>query len=165
VDAIKCLKERRSVRSYTGKKISKEILEEIIDCSRLAPSARNLQPCEFVVVTDKETLKKIGKVCIYGPFIKDAAACVIVCGDAGNKHLIEDGCAAAENVLLAAKGFGIGSCWVAGWKRTYDIDMKEILNIPSGIDIVAILPLGYPVADAEAKNKRELNEVLHWEGF
>lgn len=83
---IGMIKDRRSVRKFSGKPIEKRILEEIVDCARLAPSARNIQPWKFVVVGDKEKLARISEHMEYGRFIKDAAACVVVCGDRGVKR-------------------------------------------------------------------------------
>jgi nitroreductase len=111
-DTISSIKKRRSHRAYLAKPIEKEILEEIIDCARLAPSAVNIQPWEFLVVTDKTMLRKISDIATYGKFIKNAAACIIVlCKE--SDYYLEDGCAATENILVAAESLGIGSCWVA----------------------------------------------------
>jgi nitroreductase len=165
MDAIDCIKTRRSVRQYTKRKISKKILEEIIDCARMAPSACNFQPWEFLVVTKKELLWNLGNAASHGAFIKDAAACIIVCGDRNNHHLVEDGCAAVENILLAANSLGIGTCWVAGLKRTYNESVKELMGIPDKMEIVALIPLGYPLQETTSHNKRTLKEVTHWEKF
>ncbi|MCK4927099.1 MAG: nitroreductase family protein, partial [Candidatus Aenigmarchaeota archaeon] len=78
-ETIKSIKSRRSVRNYQTAEIPKEILEELIDCARLAPTARNTQPWEFIIIKDKDTLDNIGKLASHGHFIKDAAACIIVC--------------------------------------------------------------------------------------
>lgn len=162
---LKFIKTRRSVRLYDEKQITKEMLEEIIDCARLAPSARNKQPWEFIVITKKSVLEKIAEIATYGKFIKNAAACIIVCGDHENHHLVEDGSAATENILLAASALGIGGCWVAGWQKAYCREIKELLGIPEEKDIVSILPLGYPKMEVPAPPKRPLDEVLHWEKF
>ena len=137
----------------------------MVDCARMAPSARNTHPLGFVVVTEKETMHRIGLVCANGSFIREAAACIIVCGDASNKHLVEDGCAATENILIAAKSLGIGSCWVAGWKRDYNTTLMDILEIPSEFEIVSIIPMGYPFGLATMPSKKKLPDVLHWEVF
>lgn len=165
MDAIECIKTRRSIRTYDDKPITKEILEDIIDCARLAPSANNVQPWEFVVVTEREKLIKIAAAATYGPFIADSAACIVVCGNASNKHLLEDGSAATQNILLAARAHGIGTCWVAGWQRDYNPEIKKLLEIPEGIDIVAIISLGYSKSTPAPHGKRELNDVFHWEKF
>lgn len=139
-------------------------MKDIIDCARLAPSADNIQPWGFVVVTDKQKLGRISEIATWGSFIRNAAACIIVCGkDSG--HLAEDGCAATENILLAAKAHDIGSCWVAGWKKDYCNDLKELLNIPKEFEVVSIVSLGYPAEEVKPHEKRDLDEVLHWETF
>jgi nitroreductase len=165
MQAIDALKTRRSIRRYSDKNISKDALKEIIDCARLAPSANNQQPWEFVVVTQKETLTRIANAATYGKFIKDAGACIVVCGRKNNKHLVEDCCIASQNILTAAWSMGIGSCWVAGWKRTYNPEIMHMLGIPQDMEIVSILSLGYADEKPEPHGKRKLQEVLHWEKF
>lgn len=165
IETIKVIKTRRSIRSYSDKKIDKKILGELIDCARLAPSANNQQPWEFVVVTEKETLAKIARAATYGSFIRDAAACIVVCGRKDNRHLVEDCCIASQNIFIAAWSLGIGSCWVAGWKRTYNPEIMELLGIPQEMEIVSILSLGYPAEKPEPHSKRKLSDVLHWERF
>nr|MCK4929784.1 nitroreductase family protein [Nanoarchaeota archaeon] len=163
-EVIRAIKKRRSYRSYQDKEISKDILEEIIDCARLAPSANNIQPWEFVVVTDKEILKKIASITDYGKFIKNAGACVIVlCKD--TKYYLEDGCATTENILLAAESFGIGSCWVAGDKKHYCNKILELVGAPKGYKLVSILSLGYYDKEEKPHGKRALKDVIHWEKF
>jgi len=163
-EVIRAIKERRSHRSYTDKKISKEVLEEIIDCARLAPSANNVQPWEFVVITDKETLRRVASITDYGKFIGDAAACIIVlCKD--TKYYLEDGCAATENILIAAESFGIGSCWVAGDKKHYCNKILELIGAPKNYKLVSILSLGYYDKPLEPYGKRSLKDVIHWEKF
>lgn len=166
IETIECIKTRRAVREYLSKPIPKKILEDIIDCARLAPTARNEQPWEFVLVTEKSKLEELGKITQYGDFIKDAAACVIVCCRADAKYYLEDGSAASENILLAAKAHGIGSCWVAGDKKPHCEAIKKFLGIPDGQKVVSILPLGYPEGKwPEPYGKRKLADVMHWEKF
>jgi nitroreductase len=163
-EALKVIKERRCVRKYTDKKVNKEILKEIIDAARLAPSAMNVQPWEFVVITEKDMLEKLAAAKQYGYFIKDAAACVVVfCKD--TKYFLEDGCIASENILLSAKSFGIGGCWVAGHGKDYEEDVKNLLGVSKEYHLISILPLGYPDENPEPHAKRELEEVLHWEMY
>ncbi len=165
MEALDCLKKRRSVRRYRKESIPKEILEDIIDCARLAPSARNEQPCEFVAVTDAETLRKIADITDHGKFIKDAAACILVCSRGDAKYYLEDGSAATENILLAAKAHNVGSCWVAGDKKTYCDKIKGLLGIPESFKLISIVPLGYYDIELKPPAKRKLKDVLHWEKF
>ncbi|MBI5245075.1 MAG: nitroreductase family protein [Elusimicrobia bacterium] len=166
MDAIEALKKRRSVRDYADRPIAKKVLEEIIDCARFAPTACNVQPWEFVVVTEREALEKIARLCNYGKFIAEAGACVLVlCED--TKYYLEDGAAATENILLAAAHFGIGSCWVAGDKKPYCKDILKLAGAPAKYKLVSVLALGYPKSAGEFRlaDKRPLKELLHWEKF
>jgi nitroreductase len=164
MDTIECLKQRRCVREFLDKEISDNILKDIVDCARLAPSAINIQPWEFIVVKNKKLLKEIADLTDYGKFIKDSAACVIVvCKD--TKYYLEDGCIASENILLAARAYGIGGCFVAGDKKSYCRDVLKLLEVPEDYKLVSILPLGYCSSFPKLPKKRELNEVFHLNKF
>jgi nitroreductase len=161
---IETIKRRRSHRIYSDKPIGKEILLEIVDCARLAPSAVNIQPWEFVVVTDKTMLKKISDIATYGKFIKNAGACIIVLCKT-SEYYLEDGCAATMNMLVAAESLGIGSCWVAGNNKPYCKDIMEQIGAPEGYKVASILSLGYYEKPLNAPRKKALKDVLHWEKF
>jgi nitroreductase len=163
-DFIRLIKERRSVREYTDKPIEKKILEEIIDCGRLAPSARNIQPWKFVVVTEKRKLKEIAKQVEWGHFIKDSSACIVICGDKGVKRFQEDCCLATENMILAAKSLGVGSCYVAALGKDTE-GVRKLLEIPENFEIVCFLPLGYFEKNPESHGKKDLKKIIHWESF
>jgi nitroreductase len=163
MDAIEMLKTRRSVRAYTGAPVPREILEDVIDCGRLAATAVNVQPWEFVVVTGRELLRRIAQTTDHGKFISDAPVCVVVlCED--TKYYLEDGSAATENILLAARAHGLGSCWVAGDKKPYASDICHLVGAPRGYKLVSLIPIGYP-AESPEKSKRPLSDVLHWDKY
>ena len=163
MDAITALKTRRSVRAYTGQAVPREILEDIVDCGRLAASAINIQPWEFVVVTQPETLRKVAGATDHGKFIADAAACIAVLAE-DTKYYLEDGSAATQNMLVAAQAHGVGSCWVAGDKKPYSAEICRILGAPEDYKLVSLIPLGY-AAEQPHKAKRPLHDVLHWEKY
>lgn len=163
-DFIKLIKDRRSVRGYLDKPIDKRILEEIMDCGRLAPSARNIQPWKFVVVTEKGKLEEIAKQIEWGYFIKDSSACIVVCGDRRVKRFREDCCLATENMILAAKSLGIGSCYVAALEKNVE-GVRKLLKIPRDFEIVCFLPLGYFDKNPEPHDKKTLKDVIHRESF
>ena len=163
MDAIEVLKSRRSVRAYLSTPIPKHIIEDLIDCGRLAASANNLQPWEFVVVTDAAALRWLAQTATYGAFIATAPACVAVfCRD--TKYYLEDGSAATQNILLAACAHGLGSCWVAGDKKPYAADVLKRLGAPGGFRLISLVALGYR-AENPRKSKRPLAQLLHWEKF
>lgn len=166
MDNLELLRRRRSIRSFQEKDICRDDLEKIIDCARFAPTARDVQPWEFVVVTDKAKLKKIAELAENGRFISRAAACVAVfCSE--TKYYLEDGCAATCSLLFAATAMGIGSCWVAGDKKDYCLAVAELVNAPEGARLVSLVALGYPLRDGSFTRvqKRQLGELLHWEKF
>jgi nitroreductase len=163
MEAIEVLKTRRSVRVYTGAPVPREIIENVIDCGRLAATAINIQPWEFVVVTNAEMLRSIAETTDHGKFISNAPVCVVVlCQD--TKYYLEDGSAATENILLAARAHGLGSCWVAGDKKPYASDICRLVSAPRGYKLVSLIPMGYP-AESREQPKRPLSHVLHWEKY
>jgi nitroreductase len=164
MNAIEAIKTRRSVREYSDKEISKEDLKEIVDCGRMAATARNIQPWQFVVVQDKEKLAKIGALAKNGFFIKDANAAVVVFSE-DTKYYLEDGSAAICNLMLAAHALGIGSCWIAGDKKDYCEDIKKMFNAPADFKLVGMVSLGYAKEAVAEKEKKAVDEVLKWESF
>lgn len=163
MDAIEVLKTRRSVREFTSDPVPREVLEDIVDCARLAATAINIQPWEFVVVTQKGMRDRIAASTDYGKHIATAPACILVFCKAGTYYL-EDGCAASQNILLAARAHGLGSCWIAGDKKLYGETVRQLVGAPLDYRLVSLIPIGYP-ANVPAPPKRGLDSVLHWEQF
>lgn len=163
---LKFLKIRRSVRTFQNKSIPKKQLQELVDAARFAATARNLQPWEFVVVTDKSKLSQLAALGENGKFMGQAAACIAVFS-VETKYFLEDGSAATCNILLAATALGIGSCWIAGDKKAYCQQVNILLNAPPGIKLISMIALGYPLENDvfKAVDKRELSGLLHWEKF
>jgi len=159
MEAIDNLKTRRCIRTYRGEPVPREVLEDLIDCARLAPTAMNIQPWEFVVVTDRSMLHRIAHATDYGKFIADAAAFVVVlCRD--TKYYLEDGATATLSILLAAHAHSLGACWVAGDKKPYATEICRLVGAPPGHKLISLVPVGYPAEQPE-KDKRPLAEVLH----
>jgi nitroreductase len=164
METIQALKSRRCIRVYEAKPIPTEVIEELIDCGRLAATARNVQPWEFVVITKRPALLSLAEVCEYGKFIAQASCCIAVfCQD--TKYFLEDGCAATQNILVAATAHNLASCWVAGDKKDYTDKVREMLGVPAGYKLISLIPLGYAKTPSPHPPKRSLKEVLHWETF
>ena len=165
MNLFEAIRSRRSIRAFSDKPLERQLLERIVDAGRFAATARNVQPWEFVVVSERGMLKSLAALADNGRFIADAAACIAVfCSD--TKYYLEDGCAATQNMLLAAGGLGIGSCWVAGDKKSYCNQVSALLAAPASLKLVSLIALGYP-QDANIPNpqKRNLSEVIHLERF
>ncbi len=164
MDLFEVIAKRKSVRKYQTTPVAKETVERIIDAARRAPSGNNVQPVEYVVVTNPEMRKKLAETCDYGRFIAEAPVCIVVFSK-DTKYYLEDGSAAVENILLAATALGLGTCWVAGDKKYYSRTIGNLLDVPHNYKLIALVSLGYAEGEATGKIKRDVNEVLHWERF
>ena len=163
MDAIECMKTRRSIRAYQDKPVPKEIIEDIVDCGRMAATAINIQPWKFIAVTESAMRKRIADISDYGKFIEQAAACIAVfCQD--GKYYLEDGSAATQNMLNAARAHGLGSCWVAGDKKEYAPVIRDLLGLPADYNLVSLVAIGY-AAEERNPEKKPLSEVLCWEKY
>ena len=165
-ESLRLLKIRRSIRVFQDRDIPKKQLEEIVDAARFAPTARNIQPWEFVVITDRQKLAQMANLGQNAKFMEKAAACIAVFSTDTN-YFLEDGCAATFNILLAATALGIGSCWIAGEKKPYCQEVCSLLNAPASLKLISLIALGYPQEEDAFKitEKKNLNELLHWEKF
>jgi nitroreductase len=152
-ELVEVIKKRRSVRRFEDKPIPEDVVTDILDCARLAPTANNVQPWLLGAVTDSELRGKISELAEYGRFIKDAPVCFAVFADSTTKYFLEDGCAATENILLACTAHGIGSCWVAGHKKAYAESVRELLNVPEPYTLVALIAAGYSRQSPSPKKK------------
>jgi nitroreductase len=163
MDCLSALKTRRSVRAYTNEPVARELLEELVDCGRLAATARNDQPWEFVVVTKPAELAAIAAATDHGRFVAHASACILVfCHD--GKYYLEDGSAASQNILVAAHAAGLGACWVAGDKKAYAETLRQMVGAPADCRLVSLLSIGHP-AESPKPAKRPLSDVLHWDRY
>jgi nitroreductase len=164
MEAREAITSRRSIRRFERGDVPRELLEQLVDAGRLAPTANNVQPWEFIVVTDNSIKNRIAASTDHGKFIADANAVIAVfCKD--TKYYLEDGCGATTNILLAATDLGLGACWVAGDKKPYCREIMNILNLPAGYKLVSLIPVGYPAGPPPKVAKRPLPELLHWDRF
>ncbi|MFH1460006.1 MAG: nitroreductase family protein [Candidatus Omnitrophota bacterium] len=155
---------RASIREYQDKSINDEMLEKLVDAGRRAPTARAIEPWEFVAVKNKNTLKTLGEIVVNGYFLKTAAAAIIIFSK-NTKYYLEDSCAATENILLTAAALGLGACWIAGDKKDYAQNIKQIFKAQDELKLVSLISLGWPKVPVKQNKKRSLRDVLHWETF
>ena len=163
MDALEALTTRRSVRRFKSEPVDAHLIEKIVDAGRLAPTARNIQPCEFVVVTSAPRRAELAEISDHGKFIADAPACIVVLSKP-TKYFLEDGSAATTNILNAATALGLGGCWVAGDKKPYAGLVAELLGAPADYRLIALVAIGYPLEKLKP-TKRSLTDVLHWDTF
>ena len=163
--------ERRSVRAYAEGELSREDIEKLIEAAILAPSAGNLQPWEFIAVTDPETKMRLVDAALGQSFIAQASVVIVVCavpsrsasryGRRGAElYCLQDTAAAVENILLTAAANGLGACWVGAFDEER---VAEVIGVPEGVRPVALIPIGPPAETPPRRPRRSLKEVLHWE--
>ncbi len=146
---------RRSIRSFSDKKIADEDLTKILKAGMRAPSAGNEQPWEFIVTKDRNIMLEISQPNPYAKMLEHADTAIIVCGDVNQQKYpfdfwIQDCSAATQNILLEAKYLGIGSVWIG----TYPVDervesIKQIFGLPENVIPFSVIALGYPKEEAK----------------
>ncbi len=161
MDTFDAIHNRHSVRSFTGEPLPKEALEKIVDAGRLAASGNNLQPWDFIVINNKDTFAYLAQST---DWIANAGAVIAVVMDPASRWWVEDGAAAVENMLLAATALGYGGCWLEGVTIEREAEYKVLLNVPQRKRLFTLLPLGEP-AEISVKEKKPLDQVLHWAKF
>jgi nitroreductase len=161
MDALEAIRKRRSVRKYTGDPIPRADLETIVDAGRLAATGGNRQGWDFVVVTERETIDALK---VAAAWMEKAGAILAVVMDASSRWWVEDGSAAIENMLIASTALGYGSCWLEGWTLPHEDAFKELLGVPEEKRLLTLIPIGVPVA-WPAREKKPLDEVIHWERY
>ena len=160
---------RKSVRQYTDKKITKEDLDKIIKAGISAPSGLNLQPWHFIVIQDKQTLIDMASIHEYAGMFKDATAGIIVLYDTKKTYpgleelAIQDLSAATENILLATEALGLGAVWTAihPVEKRINIIIKYF-NLPENIIPFSLIALGYPLKKQEPLDKMDTTKI-HWD--
>jgi nitroreductase len=163
MEALEAIAKRRSIRKYKAGDVSKEMLSKLVDAGRLAPTGNNEQPWEFVVITEKEKLRRMADLAEYGKFIRDVPACIVVLC-LPSRHYVEDGSAATTQILLAATALGLGACWVAGHGKAYGEQIVALCGAPAEYKLISMIAVGQ-IAEIPSPSKRSLDEVLHWETF
>lgn len=167
METINALMSRRSIRKYTNQLIENEKIEILLKAAMQAPSARNTQSWQFIVVSDKETLKAIMKVHPYSSMLAEASHAILVCGDKSlepSEAYCSQNCSAAtQNILIAAHALGLGAVWLGVYPREERIKgITELFKLPEHIFPVTLISLGYPDEKKEAAHRYSF-EKIHFE--
>ncbi|RLI47049.1 nitroreductase [Candidatus Bathyarchaeota archaeon] len=152
---------RRSIRHYKSKQIPNDVLRNILEAGRLAPSADNAQPWHFVVVTEQKIKEKLS-MGRWNRFIRDSAVTIVGCGYADDEWSTIDVTIALENMVIAAEAQGVGSCWIGDFKEE---EVKELLNIPDNLKVIALISFGYPAEKPSPPRKKSLETIVHYNKF
>jgi nitroreductase len=173
VDFYEVIRTRRSVRSFKEDPIPKESLDKVLEAARIAPSGGNRQPWKFILVKDDKLKQKMIPVCNNQRFVAEAPVLVVACGQRlatnrggymGEMGVLLDVSIAFTHLILAARAEGLGTCWIGAFDNE---EIKKLLHVPEGYEVVAASPLGYPSEDVftEPRNRKDLDEIVSLNKF
>ncbi|NGX41269.1 MAG: FMN reductase [NAD(P)H] [Candidatus Anoxychlamydiales bacterium] len=169
METLDAIFTRRSIRKFKDKKISKEILDDILKAGMFAPSAYNEQPWQFIVIDDRKLLDEIPNIHAHASMCQTATLAILVCADLTKektKDLWAFDCAAAtQNIMLAAHDKNIGSVWVGIYfRKDYIKAFTKFLSLPKHIVPISLIPLGYPDEEISTADRFKKDRI-HYNSF
>lgn len=152
-----------AVRNYQDKPVPADVVRRIVEAGRLTASSINGQPWHFIVVENRDTLRRLAPLARTGPYIAQAPLAIVVLIE-NSRYAVSDASRAIQSMVLTAWAEGVGSNWV-GFLGMNEI--KPLLGIPDHLQVLAVLPFGYPTqaTGKGKKNRKLLSEVAHRERF
>jgi nitroreductase len=163
MEVFEAIRTVLAVRAYQEKPIPGEVVHRIVESARLTGSSRNGQPWHFIVVEDRETLKKLGALARTGPYIAQAPLAIVVAMEK-SVYAVSDVSRAIQSMILTAWSDGVGSNWV-GFQNL--VEIRPLLGIPDEVDVMSIVPFGYPSKKLGKgkKNRKPMMQIVHREHF
>ena len=168
MNVFEAVKTRRSIRKYKEATVEKEKLSKVLEAARFAPSAANLQPWSFIVVSDKTIRQSLFSAYSQQWFV-NAPIIIVACGvpdkgwrrKDGEKYYPIDVAIAMQNMILAAHEMGLGTCWIAAFDEK---KVRKALDIPKNVRVIAMTPLGYPdEVKGPITERKALEEIIHYD--
>ena len=174
------LRGRRSIRRYDARPVPDDLVREVIDLARHAPSSMDGQPCCFIVLRDTETKRRIAaiknaacppeKTAFPADFLIEAPVVIAVCVDRTRAHdrLRENGVLATGYLLLAAHACGLGGVYLSSYESRGDTLARELaalFDLPDTVEPVTLVPLGFPAEVPRPKSLRPLDQIIHHERY
>ncbi len=163
MEVYEAIRRRVAVKEFRPDPVPEAAIRKILLAARWAPSQRNRQPWHFIVVRDGETRARLAALTSSGPFIAEAPVAIAVAIDGARMPQLEAG-RAMENMILTAWAEGVGTTMVGGFDKDA---VKALLGIPAEMELITVMPLGYPTDKALAGGKRRkpLDQIAHIERF
>lgn len=181
MDFFEVLRTRRSIRRFDERPVPEQLLLQVLEAARCAPSGGNMQPWELVVLRERQSIRAVVDTTFVGfdaaggqrqEWLLTAPVLVVACaelkrsasryGPQGAQVAILDTAAAIQNMLLAAVALGLGSCWVSGFVPEA---LGRVLRLPESVRPLAILPVGYPAANPGSPPRLPLEQITHGECY
>ena len=162
------VRTRRSVRSYSSAPVSDEVLSRVLEAARIAPSGSNRQPWKFILVRDENLKKELVSLSGGQSFIAQAPLVIVACGVnihynrggyMGDMSMLVDVSIAVDHFTLAARAEGLGTCWIGLFNNEA---IKKLLQIPEDVNVVAVIPIGYPHGKAfkDLGSRKKMSEII-----
>lgn len=168
METIEAIKTRRSVRRFTNKSVSEEVIEQILEAGRWAPSGLNNQAWRFIVVQSPETKEALSGLTEYGAAVKNAPVLIVVFLDKEQMYHytkdVQSIGACIQNMLLAAHSLGLGAVWLGEILKNKE-SVNKVLEAPEHHELMAVIALGHPAKGAESSDRKELSELVFREKF
>lgn len=167
-DVIEAILERRSIRRFKDEEVPAATVGRLLDAARWAPSAGNIQPWKIAVIYSKDKKQELAAAAFGQQFVAQAPVVFVVCalpeksaaryGDRGrNLYAIQDTAAMVQNIMLAAAGYGLGTCWVGAFDEKA---VSETLGLAFDHRPVAIIPIGYPGGEVKAPARSSVDDIV-----
>ena len=153
---------RRSVRRYVSEPVTEGQTGCLLEAAMAAPSANNSKPWHFVVVRERAKLDLLADIHPYAKMLRQATLCIVPCGapslDKG--YWVQDLSASTENILLAAVGLGLGTCWCGVHPREQRVKaVRQALGIPGNIVPFCLIAVGHPAEQKEPRTQYDESRV------
>ncbi|HEY73709.1 MAG: hypothetical protein B6I35_09905 [Anaerolineaceae bacterium 4572_32.2] len=164
------LKGRRSIRRYRPDPVPDEMIEQLLEAGRWAPSASNRQPWVFVVVQDDAVRQQVAQHAAYyfirWAHVEEAPLLIVLCGNGRNRiyrqFLHEDVGLAGSQIMLQAKALGLGTCWLGGLDREA---IASVLKLPEHVEVIGLLTVGFPAEEPDPTPRKPLAEIVHYDVY
>jgi nitroreductase len=166
MDVNECLDTRLTIRQFKPDRVPVAVTRKILEAGRSAPSSRNRQPWQFVVITDSGVLKQIGSLAPSGPFIADAPMAIAVFMQDAERPDLDAG-RAIQQMEIMAWSLGLGTCFVGFRDSGSAAQVKQLLGVPGGFDLITVLPFGYRLDSVRGRNRKRkpMSAIVHMGQF
>ena len=162
------IKKRYSVRAYKPDPVEDEVLNQVLEAARLAPTAANRQPFQLIVIPTAGREAELRRIYKRDWFVQPPLV-IGICGipaqgwvrrEDGKNYTDVDVAIVMDHLILAAANLGLGTCWIGAFDP---VAAREVLGLPDGVEPIAFTPLGYPADQPRPKKRKALSELLRYE--
>lgn len=163
MDILEIIRARRSIRKFRAETVSSELIERVLEAGRWAPSGLNNQPWRFAIITSRTTIAEISKLTHYTKIVMASQALIPVFLDTKKSYHREKDIqaigACLQNMLLEAHSLGLGAVWLGEIIKS-NVRIRGLLGLPDGLELMAVLALGYPEESPRPTKRKDLKELI-----